>query len=142
MLKEGGGAFYFKRLKDDCTYPMGTDPIWGIAQNKLTYINGVKMKLSVIFGVLHMTMGILHKGTNCVYFRDWASLFTEVVTGLIILLGLFGWMDLLIIAKWLTPLDIDDNTPSTDRVRCPGTSAGLETNGDGEDLRVPTTGDC
>jgi len=24
----------------------------------------------------------------------------EVITGLIILLGLFGWMDLLIVAKW------------------------------------------
>lgn len=98
------------------------------------------MKLSVIFGVLHMTMGILHKGTNCVYFRDWASLFTEVITGLIILLGLFGWMDLLIIAKWLTPLDIDNNDPSTDRVRCPGTSAGLDANE--PYLKVPSVGDC
>jgi V-type H+-transporting ATPase subunit a len=65
------------------------------------------MKLSVIFGVLHMTMGIITKGTNCVYFRDWPSLVTEVIAGLIILLGLFGWMDLLIIAKWLCDLDID-----------------------------------
>lgn len=65
------------------------------------------MKLSVIFGVLHMTMGIVTKGTNCVYFRDWASLVTEVIAGLIILLGLFGWMDLLIIAKWFCPVDID-----------------------------------
>jgi V-type H+-transporting ATPase subunit a len=88
---------------------MGTDPIWGITSNKLTFINGVKMKISVIFGVLHMTMGILHKGTNCVYFRDWASLTTEVIAGLVILLGLFGWMDLLILAKWLKPLDIEDS---------------------------------
>jgi len=98
---------------------MGTDPIWGITSNKLTFINGVKMKISVIFGVLHMTMGILHKGTNCVYFRDWASLFTEVIAGLVILLGLFGWMDLLILAKWLTPLNIDDMENTTDRTRCP-----------------------
>jgi len=71
------------------------------------------MKLSVIFGVLHMSMGILHKGTNCVYFRDWPSLVTEVIAGLIILLGLFGWMDLLVIAKWLTPLNIEDDSPTT-----------------------------
>jgi V-type H+-transporting ATPase subunit a len=69
------------------------------------------MKLSVIFGVLHMTMGIITKGTNCVYNRDWASLVTEVIAGLIILLGLFGWMDLLIIAKWLSPIDIDSDLP-------------------------------
>jgi hypothetical protein len=30
---------------------------------------------------------------------------TEVVTGLIILLGLFGWMDILIIAKWVYPMN-------------------------------------
>jgi V-type H+-transporting ATPase subunit a len=111
------GAYYYKRLHIDCTYPVGTDPIWGIATNKLTYINGIKMKLSVIFGVLHMTMGILHKGTNTIYFRDWPSFFTEVVAGLIILLGLFGWMDLLIMAKWLHPLNIDDDSPATDK-RC------------------------
>lgn len=52
-------------------------------------------------------MGILHKGTNCVYFKNWAALFTEVVAGLIILLCLFGWMDLLVIAKWLSPIDLD-----------------------------------
>jgi hypothetical protein len=32
---------------------------------------------------------------------------TEVVAGLIILLGLFGWMDILIIAKFFTIKNID-----------------------------------
>ena len=27
----GDGAFYFRRIDNDCTYPMGTDPIWGIS---------------------------------------------------------------------------------------------------------------
>jgi len=66
------------------------------------------MKLSVIFGVLHMTMGILTKGTNAIYFKRWAVLLTEVFTGLVILGGLFGWMDYLIYAKWFYPLDIED----------------------------------
>lgn len=126
--EEGAGGFYYKRLNFDCTYPMGTDPIWGIASNKLTFVNGIKMKLSVIFGVLHMTMGIIHKGTNTVYFGDWPSFFTEVVAGTIILLGLFGWMDLLIIAKWLTTLDIDDDTLTTTDVCKPKAVEGLETN--------------
>jgi len=89
---------------------MGLDPAWGLATNKLTFTNGIKMKVSVIMGVMHMVMGILHKGTNCVYFRDWASLVTEVIVGLIILLGLFGWMNLLIIAKWFHIVKIDDDT--------------------------------
>ena len=70
------------------------------------------MKLSVIFGVLHMSMGIVTKGTNCVYFRDWPSLVTEVIAGLIILLSLFGWMDLLIIVKWITPVNAYSTDPA------------------------------
>ncbi len=68
------------------------------------------MKLSVIVGVIHMSIGIIIKGTNSVYFRRWAVLFTEVITGLIILLALFGWMDILIYAKWFKRLDIEDKT--------------------------------
>lgn len=78
--------------------------------NRLTFGNSVKMKLSVIFGVLHMSMGVITKGTNAVFFRRWADLFTEVCTGLIILLGLFGWMDALIYGKWFHSLDIEDKT--------------------------------
>ena len=35
----------------------------------------------------------------------------EVVTGLIILNGLFGWMDFLIISKWLYPLNAYSTNP-------------------------------
>lgn len=141
-IAEDVGAFYYKRYTWDCTYPMGTDPIWGIASNKLTYINGIKMKLSVIFGVLHMTMGIIHKGTNTVYFRDWPSFFTEVVAGIIILIGLFGWMDLLIIAKWLTKLDIEDRDSPAMDIHCKPKEVDLDTSSPDE-LSVPIgKGDC
>ena len=56
--------------------------------------------MAVIIGVFHMTKGIVIKGINCVFFGDYQVFFFEVVTGLIILLGLFGWMDVLIFAKW------------------------------------------
>lgn len=68
------------------------------------------MKLSVILGVFHMTIGIICKGTNAMFFRQWDVFFTEVVTGTIILLGLFGWMDFLIYAKWFKYLNVDDRT--------------------------------
>lgn len=38
-------------LKPDCIYPIGVDPYWYAARNELTYMNSLKMKLSVIFGV-------------------------------------------------------------------------------------------
>jgi V-type H+-transporting ATPase subunit a len=70
------------------------------------------MKLSVIFGVLHMTLGIICKGTNSIYFGRYVEFFSEVCSGIIILMFLFGWMDLLIIAKWFMYNDIQDTNPA------------------------------
>lgn len=47
-----------------------------------------------------MSLGIVVKGLNAVYFKKWLVFFFEVITGLIIMLGLFGWMDFLIFSKW------------------------------------------
>jgi V-type H+-transporting ATPase subunit a len=58
------------------------------------------MKMAVIIGVAHMSMGIVTKGLNALYFKNMMIFWTEVVTGLIILIGLFGWMDILIFSKW------------------------------------------
>jgi len=104
------GDWSFVRQSHECNVAAGFDPVWNLSTAKLLFQNNVKMKLSVIVGVLHMTIGIIVKGTNAVYFRRWAVLFTEVFTGLIILLGLFGWMDFLIYAKWFKRLDIEDKT--------------------------------
>lgn len=39
-------------LKQDCIYPVGADPSWYLGKNELTYMNSLKMKISVILGVL------------------------------------------------------------------------------------------
>ena len=99
------GDFYYPRNGEEipdlsCTYPMGMDPVWGLTKQKLNLANNVKMKLSVIYGVIHMSFGVVIKGTNLVMRNDIAGLLWEVIGGLIILLGLFGWMNLLIYGKW------------------------------------------
>jgi len=58
------------------------------------------MKMAVVIGVSHMMMGIIVKGLNVIYLKQWVIFGTEVVTGVLILGGLFGWMDFLIFSKW------------------------------------------
>ena len=49
-----------------------------------------------------MSFGTLMKGFNALYFKRYAEFGFEVVTQFVLLLALFGFMDLLIIEKWLT----------------------------------------
>jgi V-type H+-transporting ATPase subunit a len=58
------------------------------------------MKTSVIFAILQMSIGILLKGMNSLYFRHKLDFFFEFIPQIILLLVLFGWMDILIIGKW------------------------------------------
>lgn len=74
------------------------------------------MKLSVIFGVLQMTFGIIMKGLNAVYFKRWLEFGVEFIPQIIILWALFGWMDILIIGKWATPKYIDGIWPEPAKV--------------------------
>jgi len=90
-------------LMEDCVYPIGFDPKWYMSSNGLTNFNSMKMKLSVILGVAQMSLGILMKGMNALHFRRPIDFIFEFVPQIILMMCLFGYMDALIIIKWLTP---------------------------------------
>jgi len=77
-----------------------------MSSGRLAFANAIKMKMSVIFGIFHMNLGVLVKGTNAMFKRNWPILICEVIGGLCILNFLFGWMDLLVFNKWMHPVSV------------------------------------
>jgi V-type H+-transporting ATPase subunit a len=54
-----------------------------------------------------MSLGIIMKGLNSLYFKKTLDFLFEFIPQIILLLALFGWMDILILAKWVEPKSID-----------------------------------
>lgn len=81
-------------------YPLGLDPIWNAATNKITYTNSFKMKLSVILGISQMTLGVLLSLVNHVYFKRTLEALVEFIPALLFLLCLFGYLVGLVFYKW------------------------------------------
>jgi V-type H+-transporting ATPase subunit a len=100
-----GGSCYLDSSNDpmpDCVYPFGVDPRWYRSKSAITFVNSLKMKLSVIFAIAQMSMGVCMKAFNAVYFRSTINFVFEFVPQIVLMLSLFGYMDVLIVLKWLT----------------------------------------
>eukprot|EP01071_Lankesteria_metandrocarpae_P007374 Lankesteria_metandrocarpae@DN4661_c0_g1_i1.p1 len=86
------------------TYPFGFDPVWKGSSNEIDFFNSFKMKFAVIIAYLHMALGIMHKGSNALHFKDNLTLFYEFIPQFLFLTALVGYMDFLIVYKWCTDL--------------------------------------
>lgn len=53
-----------KKSYKDIPYELGLDPVWMLADNKIIFLNSYKMKLSIIFGVVHMIFGVCMSVVN------------------------------------------------------------------------------
>ncbi|XP_028842823.1 V-type proton ATPase 116 kDa subunit a isoform X2 [Denticeps clupeoides] len=82
-------------------YPIGIDPIWNMATNRLAFLNSYKMKMSVIIGVIHMTFGVVLSVFNHLHFRQMYKLYLLFLPELLFLLCLFGYLIFMIFYKWL-----------------------------------------
>lgn len=81
-------------------YGFGVDPVWAISSVQLSYMNSLKMKLSVLVGISQMTFGLFIKLSNHIHERDMLSVFGEFVPQLIFMLVFFGYMQFIILYKW------------------------------------------
>uniref|UniRef100_A0A8C4I8Y8 V-type proton ATPase subunit a n=1 Tax=Dicentrarchus labrax TaxID=13489 RepID=A0A8C4I8Y8_DICLA len=82
-------------------YPLGIDPIWNLANNRLTFLNSYKMKMSVILGIIHMSFGVILSTYNHLHFRKKHNLYLVFLPELLFLLCLFGYLVFMILYKWL-----------------------------------------
>jgi len=103
------GSDHAVRIDPDRTYPIGVDPAWNGSPSALNYYNSLKMKLSIILGVTHMTGGIILSALNGAYFRHTLDIYFEFIPRILFMLSLFGYMVFLILLKWGT--DWTNTTP-------------------------------
>ncbi|XP_066992343.2 V-type proton ATPase 116 kDa subunit a 1 isoform X2 [Anabrus simplex] len=83
-------------------YPLGVDPVWQLATaNKIVFLNTYKMKLSIIFGVVHMIFGVCMSLVNHIHFKHYEHIFLEFIPQLLFLVLLFGYMVALMFIKWI-----------------------------------------
>ena len=98
----GNDGFYYATQEKDCVYPFGIDPTWYRATQEVSFMNSLKMKASVVFGVVQMLIGTSMKGMNALYFGRYVEFIFDVIAQLVLLSCLFGFMDLAIFKKWTT----------------------------------------
>ncbi len=101
----------FQRISD-CHYPLGFDFSWQTAANKITFFNSFKMKISVVIGVIHMTIGILMKGRNALQYKKYIVFLFEFLPQIIFFISIFGYMVMCIVLKWITYYPDTSTAPS------------------------------
>ncbi|KAH9643216.1 hypothetical protein HF086_012878 [Spodoptera exigua] len=82
-------------------YPFGLDPAWQFASNNIIFLNSFKMKLSIIFGVIHMAFGVTMSVVNFNFFRKPEMIFLQYIPQILFLLLLFWYLCLLMFMKWI-----------------------------------------
>lgn len=83
-------------------YPLGIDPLWITATNALTFTNSYKMKMSVLLGFIQMTFGVILSYFNAKFFKRPLDLWHQFIPQIMFLVGIFGYLCLMIIKKWCT----------------------------------------
>ncbi|KAL0325786.1 UNVERIFIED_CONTAM: V-type proton ATPase subunit a2 [Sesamum radiatum] len=83
------------------------DPKWHGTRSELPFLNSLKMKMSILLGIVQMNLGIILSYYNAKFFRNDLNVWYQFVPQMIFLNSLFGYLSLLIIVKWCTGSQAD-----------------------------------
>nr|POF23440.1 v-type proton atpase subunit a1 [Quercus suber] len=100
-------AYTVGLVKYQDAYPFGVDPSWRGSRSELPFLNSLKMKMSILLGVVQMNLGIILSYFNARFFRSSLDIRYQFVPQVIFLNSLFGYLSLLIIIKWCTGSQAD-----------------------------------
>jgi len=82
-------------------YPFGVDPIWQVSNNIILFTNSMKMKMSIILGVMHMLFGVILGAFNHRFFKDPLAIYCELIPQVLFLACIFGYLAFAIFFKWI-----------------------------------------
>ncbi|KAF1744429.1 hypothetical protein MXB_2206 [Myxobolus squamalis] len=82
-------------------YPIGIDPIWMFAVNKISFLNSFKMKTSIIVGFFQMLFGIFLSAINNKFFHRKLEFYAEFIPQLLFFINIFGYLVFMIFYKWI-----------------------------------------
>lgn len=84
-------------------YVLGLDPLWNLAENRLTFTNSYKMKLSVILGITQMGFGVVLSLFNHRFFGRTLDVYFSFIPQILFMMCIFGYLCIMIVYKWVTP---------------------------------------
>jgi len=84
----------------DGVYPFGVDPAWHGKSSQIEETNSIKMKMSVLYGVTQMCLGLWLCLLNHIEFKDWVSLVFEWIPQVLFMFSFFVYMCWIILYKW------------------------------------------
>jgi len=95
-----GSGYNWEEQTFDHAPVFGIEPAWHHADNKISFFNSLKMKISIIVGVLQMTFGIILSLLNHLEYKDYKKVFFQFLPELGFFGSIFGYLVFLIFFKW------------------------------------------
>lgn len=89
-------------------YPFGLDPMWQFGINKISFTNTMKMKFSIIIGIMQMIFGLGLGLLNHIYFKRRISIILEFIPQIIFITLIFVYLCFMILFKWVKYNGSDD----------------------------------